>query len=163
MMRYGFSGTWSCRTTAGGGAAARAARARAAPPPAQAVAVRNVALRTAVMGTGARTCMVLPSALVRFTGCVVGRRAAGEPLAKRFRIVGQAPLLEDRQRHRPHAAFAPAGGETLLLQPGFELVRLGVGGDGPLEQLSLDREPDCVGGRIPLAAPPPPLRSVERG
>src|SRR5207245_11542810 len=106
MMRYGFSGTWSCCTTAGG-AAARAARPRAAPPP-QAVTVRNVALRTAVMGTGARTCMVLPSALVRrrcafllallscpLTDCVVGRRAAGEPLAKRFRMMGQAPLLED--------------------------------------------------------------------
>src|SRR6266704_2530355 len=121
MMRYGFSGTWSCCTTAGGGTAARAARPRAAPPPPQAVTMRNVAPRTAGLGTGARTCIGSPSALVRrrctlllalrscpLTDCVVGRRAAGEPLAKRFRIVGQAPLLEDRQRHRPHAAFAPA-------------------------------------------------------
>src|ERR1044071_2900772 len=115
MMRYGFSGTWSCCTTAGGAAAACAARPRAALPP-QAVTVRNVALRTAVLGTGARTCMVLPSALVRcrcalllalrrcpFTRRVVGRRAAGEPPAKRFRILGQAPLLKDRQRHLPRS------------------------------------------------------------
>src|SRR3989454_576914 len=59
----------------------------------------------------------------------------------------------------------PAGArrETLLLQPGLELVRRGVGGDGLLEQPSLDREADCVGGRIALAPLAPPLRRLQGG
>src|SRR5205823_3462284 len=45
---------------------------------------------------------------------VIRRRAAREPLAERGRLLCQAPLLEDRQRHRAHAAFAGPGHQALL-------------------------------------------------
>src|SRR2546426_7650450 len=73
-----------------------------------------------------------------------------------------APFLEDRQRHRPDAALGPAGAEALLVQPGLEVVRIGIGGDRSLEQLALDRQADRVGGRVALAAAPAPLGCVER-
>src|SRR5437879_4176421 len=94
---------------------------------------------------------------------VVRRCAAGEPVPKRVRVVRQAPLLEDRQRHGPHPALAATGGQALLVQPRFECVGLGVGGDRALEQVPLDRQADRVGGRVALAPPPSPLRSVEGG
>src|SRR6267378_1978965 len=97
------------------------------------------------------------------TGRVVRRCTAGEPVPERVRILCQTPLLEDRQRHRPHSALARACGEALLLQPALELVRRGVGGDGLLEQPSLDREADRVGGRVALAPLAPPLRRLEGG
>src|SRR5207245_4346960 len=78
-------------------------------------------------------------------------------------ILGQTPSLADLQRHRPHSPLARTCGETLSLQPGLELVRRGVGGDGLLEQPSLDREADRVGGRIALAPLAPPLRRLEGG
>src|SRR5205807_4991292 len=94
--------------------------------------------------------------------CVVRRGSASQPVPERVRVVRQAPLLEDRQRHGPHPALAAAGGQALLVQPRFECVGLGVGGDRALEQVPLDRQADCVGGRVPLAPPPSPLRSVQR-
>src|SRR2546428_2525599 len=97
------------------------------------------------------------------TGSYDRRCTAGEPVPERVRILCQTPFLEDRQRHRPHSALARACGEALLLQPGLELVRRGVGGDGLLEQPSLDREADRVGGRIALAPLAPPLRRLEGG
>src|SRR5437899_2261798 len=42
-------------------------------------------------------------------------------------------------------------------------LRRGAGGDGLLEQPSLDREADCVGGRIALAPLAPPLRRLQGG
>src|SRR5437773_8740746 len=93
---------------------------------------------------------------------VVRRCAAGEPVPERVRIVRQAPLLEDRERHGPHAALAPTGGQALLVQPRLELVGLGAGGDRSLEQVPLDRQADCIGGRVPLAAPASSFRSVQR-
>src|SRR5438132_268353 len=159
MMRYGFSGTSSWRTTSGGGPAG-AARPRA-PSPRQAASARRVP-QNAATSTRARTGMLFSLTIGVRRGGVVRRRTAREPRAERVRIVGQTPFLEDRQRHRPHAALGSAGGEALLVQPGFEIVRVGIGGDRALEQLPLHRQADGVGGRIPLAPPPPPFGGVER-
>src|SRR6267378_4762669 len=93
---------------------------------------------------------------------VVRRRPTCEPIAKVVCLFGQLPFLEDRQRHRAHAPLAGAGREALLLQPPFELLRLGVGRDRPLQQVELDRQPDRVGSRVALAALAPALRRVER-
>src|SRR5436190_14212549 len=156
MMRYGFSGTWRSFTTAGGGPAGGQARPRAPPP--HPTAVSTVPLRIATRMRKA-TCILSSPSLRKG---VVRRCAAGEPVPERVRVVRQAPLLEDRQRHGPHPALAAAGGQALLVQPRFECVGLGVGGDRALEQVPLDRQADCVGGRVPLAPPPSPLRSVQR-
>src|SRR5438552_3135621 len=156
MMRYGFSGTSRSFTTAGGGPAAGHARPRVPPP--HPTAVRTVPLRIATRMRRA-TCIVSPS----LRKCVVRRCPTGQPLPERVRVVGQAPLLEDRQGHGPHAAFASTGVQALLVQPRLEFVGLGVGGDGSLEQVPLDRQADRVGGRIPLAPPSSPLRCVEGG
>src|SRR5438477_12325964 len=100
MMRYGFSGTWRSFTTAGGGPDGGQARPRAPPP--QPTAVRTVQLRivtgmrraTANVSPSLRTCVFLPCHKI-------------QRFPERVRVVGQAPLLEDRQGHCPHAAFAP--------------------------------------------------------
>src|SRR6266699_329283 len=157
MMRYGFSGTWRSFTTAGGGPAGGQACPRVPPP--QPTAVRTIPLRNATRIRRA-TCILSSPSLSKG---VVRRCAAGEPVPKRVRVVRQAPLLEDRQRHGPHPALAATGGQALLVQPRLELVRLGVGGDRSLEQVPLDRQADCIGGRVALAPPPSPLRSVEGG
>src|SRR2546422_10116829 len=157
MMRYGFSGTWRSLTTAGGGPAGGQARPRVPPP--QPTAVRTIPLRNATRIRRATCILSSPS----LSEGVVRRCAAGEPVPKRVRIVRQAPLLEDRERHGPHPALAPTGGQALLVQPRLELVGLGVGGDRALEQVPLDRQADCIGGRVALAPPPSPLRSVEGG
>src|SRR5438309_5145810 len=60
--------------------------------------------------------------------CVVRRGSASHPVPERVRVVRQAPLLEDRQRHGPHPALAAAGGQALLVQPRSDCVGLGVGG-----------------------------------
>src|SRR6266702_1632901 len=156
MMRYGFSGTWRSFTTAGGGPAGGQARPRVPPP--HPTAVRTIPLRNATRICRA-TCILSSPSLSKG---VVRRCAAGEPVPERVRVVRQAPLLEDRERHRPHPALAAAGGQALLVQPRFECVGLGVGGDRALEQVPLDRQADRVGGRVPLAPPPSPLRSVQR-
>src|SRR5437016_8466661 len=157
MMRYGFSGTWRSFTTAGGGPAGGQARPRVPPP--HPTAVRTIPLRNATRICRA-TCILSSPSLSKG---VVRRCAAGEPVPKRVRVVRQAPLLEDRQRHGPHPALAATGGQALLVQPRLELVGLGVGGDRALEQVPLDRQADRVGGRVALAPPPSPLRSVEGG
>src|SRR2546426_3666766 len=157
MMRYGFSGTWRSLTTAGGGPAGGQARPRVPPP--QPTAVRTIPLRNATRICRA-TCILSSPSLSKG---VVRRCAAGEPVPERVRVVRQAPLLEDRERHRPHAPFAPTGGQALLVQPRLELLGLGVGGDRSLEQVPLDRQADCIGGRVALAPPASPLRSVEGG
>src|SRR5437016_7480089 len=157
MMRYRFSGTCRSFTTAGGGPAGGQARPRAPPP--HPTAVRTIPLRNATR-TRRATCIRFSPSL---SEGVVRRCAAGEPVPERVRVVRQAPLLEDRERHRPHAPFAPTGGQALLVQPRLELLGLGVGGDRSLEQVPLDRQADCIGGRVALAPPPSPLRSVEGG
>src|SRR5712691_6772350 len=157
MMRYGFSGTWRSFTTAGGGPAGGQARPRVPPP--HPTAVRTIPLRNATRIRRA-TCILSSPSLSKG---VVRRCAAGEPVPKRVRVVRQAPLLEDRQRHGPHPALAAAGGQALLVQPRFECVGLGVGGDRALEQVPLDRQADRVGGRVPLAAPASSFRCVEGG
>src|SRR6266576_6032121 len=156
MMRYGFSGTWRSFTTAGGGPAGGQARPRVPPP--HPTAVRTIPLRNATRICRA-TCILSSPSLSKG---VVRRCAAGEPVPERVRVVRQAPLLEDRERHRPHAPFAPTGGQALLVQPRLELVGLGVGGDRSLEQVPLDRQADRVGGRVPLAPPASSFRSVQR-
>src|SRR5436309_7256930 len=156
MMRYGFSGTWRSFTTAGGGPDGGRARARAPPP--QPTAVRTVELRIVTRMRRA-TCIVSPS----LRKCVVRRCPTRQPFPERVRVVGQAPLLEDRQGHCPHAAFAPAGGQALLVQPRLEFIGLGVGGDRALEQLPLHGQPDRVRRRVALAPPPSPLRRIEGG
>src|SRR6266700_6169755 len=157
MMRYGFSGTWRSFTTAGGGPAGGQARPRAPPP--HPTAVSTVPLRIATRMRKA-TCILSSPSLSKG---VVRRCAAGEPVPKGVRVVRQAPLFEDRQRHGPHPALAAAGGQALLVQPPLELVGLGVGGDRSLEQVPLDRQADCVGRRVALAPPASSLRCVEGG
>src|SRR6266404_1808642 len=156
MRRYGFSGTWRTFTTSGGGPAGGHARPRAPPP--HPTAMRTMPLRNATRIRRA-TCIVSPS----LRKCVVRRCATRQPVPERVRVVRQAPLFEDRQRHGPYPALAAAGGQALLVQPRFECVGLGVGGDGPLEQVPLHRQADRIGGRVALAAPPSPLRCVEGG
>src|SRR6266581_1379467 len=157
MREYGLSGTCSGFTTSGGGPAGGHARPRAPPP--HPTAVSSVPLRIA---TRMRKAMCILSSPSLRKG-VVRRCAAGEPVPERVRVVRQAPLLEDRQRHGPHPALAAAGGQALLVQPRFECVGLGVGGDRALEQVALDRQADCIGGRVALAPPPSPLRCGEGG
>src|SRR6266576_6240648 len=156
MMRYGFSGTCRSFTTAGGGPAGGHACPRVPPP--QAPAVRITPLRNATRMRRA-TCIVSPS----LRKCVVRWGPTGQPVPERVRVVRQAPLLEDRQRHGPHPALAAAGGQALLVQPRLEFIGLGVGGDRALEQLPLDRQADCIGSRVALALPPSPLLRVEGG
>src|SRR3989442_8107183 len=176
MMDCGLGGAWSGSSPSWCGLAAAALRPRAALPPLQAASVRRAPPRTAATRTRALTCMCSPWLITRArlrrtgslairptTGRVVGRCAPGEPVAEGLGILCQTPFLEDRQRHRPHSPLARTCGETLSLQPGLELVRRGVGGDGLLEQPSLDREADRVGGRIALAPLAPPLRRLEGG
>src|SRR2546422_693401 len=91
-------------------------------------------------------------------------RRGGDDVVRARRGPGGAQHLPRRARRPPPPApGAGARRETLLLQPGLELVRRGVGGDGLLEQPSLDREADCVGGRIALAPLAPPLRRLQGG
>src|SRR6266705_1190414 len=157
MMRYGFSGTWRSFTTAGGGPPGGHARPRAPPPPPTAVTTSPLRNATRIRRA---TCILFSPSLSKG---VVRRCAAGEPVPERVRVVRQAPLLEDRERHGPHPALAAAGGQALLVQPRFECVGLGVGGDRALEQVPLDRQADRVGGRVPLAAPASSFRCVEGG
>src|SRR2546430_11418953 len=138
MMRYGFSGTWRSFTTVGGGPAGGHARPRVPPP--HPTTVRTVPLRIATRMRRA-TCIVSPS----LRKCVVRRCPTRQPVPERVRVVGQAPLFEDRQGHGAYAAFAATGGQALLVQPGLEFVRLGVGGDGPLEQVPLIVRPIASG------------------
>src|SRR6266853_3724131 len=156
MMRYGLSGTWSGFTTSGGGPAGGHARPRAPPP--HPTAVRTIPPRIATRIRRA-ACIVSPS----LRKCVVRRCPTRQPLPERVRVVGQAPLLEDRQCHRPHPTLAAAGAQALLVQPRLECVGLRVGGDGPLEQVPLDRQADRVGRRVALAAPASSFRCVEGG
>src|SRR2546422_2315490 len=100
----------------------------------------------------------LPSSLATR---VVRRRALGQPIPKRSGVQGQAPLLEDRQCHRAHAALRRSRGRALVEQPRLELIRVWVGGDGAVEQIALDREPDRIGRRVPLATLPPAFRGFE--
>src|SRR3989454_4484738 len=95
--------------------------------------------------------------------CSSDLRSAGQPVAERIGFLRQAPFLKDRERHRPYAALGSACGQTLPVQPGLELVRRGVGRDGPFEEVSLDRQADRVGGRVALATPASPLGRVEGG
>src|SRR3989442_2994172 len=155
MRKYGLSGTWSGFTTSGGGPAGGHARPRAPPP--HPTAVRTIPPRI-VTRIRRATRIVSPS----LSKGVVRRRAASEPVPERVRVVGQTPLLENRQRHGRATALATAGGQALLVQPCFECVGLGVGGDGPLEQVPLDRQADRIGGRVALAPPPSPLRGAQR-
>src|SRR6266576_4845698 len=97
-----------------------------------------------------------------FRAGVVRRSTVAEPGAERVRVVGEAPFLEDRQRHGPHAALGAARRETLRVQPGLEVVRCRIGGDRPLEQLPLDRQADRVRGGVALAPLATALRGVER-
>src|SRR3989441_2351015 len=142
-MWEGLCGTCICFTTSGGGPAAAGVRPRAALPPPQATSVRRAPPRTAATRTRALTSMCSPSLITRArlrrtgslairptTGRVVGRCPPGEPVPAGLGILCQTPFLEDRQRHRPHSPLARTCGETLLLQPGLELVRRGVGGAG---------------------------------
>src|SRR6266852_1959509 len=92
---------------------------------------------------------------------VVRRRALRQPIPKRRSVLGQAPLLEDRQRHRAHAALRRSGGRALREQPCLELVRLRVGGDGAVEQIALDGEADHVWRRVPLATLAPAFGGFE--
>src|SRR6266513_315657 len=138
MMRYGLSGTWRSFTTAGGGPAGDAWRR--APPP-QPASAMTMPLSTTTRA-GAATCL------------------------------GYLPLSETassdgapRASQSPNAAasFARPCGQALLVRPLLDPVRIGVGGDRPLEQVALHRQADRVRRRVALAAPPPPLRRVERG
>src|ERR1044072_3905400 len=95
-------------------------------------------------------------------GCVVGRCSPRQPLPERFRFPRQAPLLEDRLGHGPHATVPLSGGPALLQQPRFEIVRLRVGGDRQLQELPLEGEPDGVGCGIALAPLAASFRRVER-
>src|SRR2546429_2579287 len=151
MIRDGVSGPWSGRSSAAAGAAG--ARARRAPPPRAATTSNTPHPRT----------FMAPPPLPRGppAGGVVRRRTTREPIAKRVGFVSQPPFLEDRQRHRAHATLAGAGREALLLQPRFELVRLRVGRDRPLQQVEFDRQSDRVGRGVALAALAPPLRRLE--
>src|SRR2546429_8696042 len=151
MIRDGVSGTWSGRSSSAAGAAG--ARARRAPPPRAATTSNTPHPRT----------FMAPPPLPRGppAGGVVRRRTTREPIAKRVGFVSQPPFLEDRQRHRAHATLAGAGREALLLQPRFELVRLRVGRDRPLQQVEFDRQSDRVGRGVALAALAPPLRRLE--
>src|SRR5512145_987914 len=109
----GFSASRNCGSTA------VAAPCSAAPPqPAASAAipasVTNVAQRDTVpigpsSSRGARIGVVADR--------VVRWRAPRQPLAKRPCRVGQAPLLEDRERHRTQAALGRAGRETLAVEP----------------------------------------------
>src|SRR3989442_5331660 len=125
MMRWGFSGAWRSSTPAGGGPAGGHARPRVLPP--HPTAVRTVPLRIATRMRRA-TCIVTPS----LRKCVVRRCPTRQPLPERVRVVGQAPLLEDRQGHDPHAAFASTGRHELLLKPRLAFVGLGAGGDATI-------------------------------
>src|SRR2546422_7295533 len=156
MMRYGFSGTWRSFPTAGGGPAGGHARPRVPPP--HPTTVRTVPLRIATC-TRRATCIVSPS----LRKCVVRRCPTRQPVPERVRVVGQTPLFEDRQGHGAYAAFGATGGQALLVQPRLEFVGLGVGGDGSLEQVPLDRQADRVGCRVAPTAAPAPLRRVEGG
>src|SRR5919109_1123501 len=102
MMRYGFSATCRSFTTAGGGPAAGHAWRRA--PPLQAASAMAIPLRTTTRVDAAMYIDSPPSKSIR-TG-VIRRRAAREPVAEPGRFLGQAPLLEDRERHGTQAAFA---------------------------------------------------------
>src|SRR6266851_8986324 len=115
MREYWLSGTWSGFTTSGGGPAGGHARPRAPPP--LPTAVRTIPPRIATRIRRA-ACIVSPS----LRKCVVRRCPTRQPLPERVRVVGQAPLLEDRQRHGSHPALAAAGGQTLFVQPCFECV-----------------------------------------
>src|SRR2546430_11557397 len=134
-------------------AGAAGAPARRAPPP-QAATTSNAPHHRTFMGSPS-----LPRGPT--AGGVVRRRTTREPIAKRVGFLSQPPFLEDRQRPRAHATLAGAGREALLLQPRFELVRLRVGRDGPLQQVEFDRQSDRVGPRVALAALAPPLRRLE--
>src|SRR6266545_2197925 len=94
---------------------------------------------------------------------VIRRRALGQPIPKRPGAQRQAPLLEDRQCHRAHAALRRSRGPALLEQPRLELIRVWICGDGAVEQIALDGEPDHIGRRIALATLPPAFRSFESG
>src|SRR5207244_12249408 len=96
-----------------------------------------------------------------FATRVVVRRALGQPIPKRPGGQRQAPLLENRQRHRTHAALCGSRGRALLEQPRLERIRVWVGGDGAVEQIALDSEPDGIGRRVPLATLPPAFRGFE--
>src|SRR5947208_15355275 len=96
-----------------------------------------------------------------FATGVVRRRAVRQPIPKRPCTQGQAPLLEDRQCHRAHAALRRSRGRALREQPRFELIRIRVGGDGAVEQSALYRKPDRIGRRVALATLPPAFRCLD--
>src|SRR5712692_9513898 len=151
MMRYGL---WSSRRTFTASELAILSHATGAlrppHPVASTIALTNSRLRI----------VSLPSSLATR---VIRRRALGQPIPKRPGTQGQAPLFEDRQCHRAHAAFRRSRGRALLEQPRLELIRVWVGGDGAVEQIALDREADRIGRRVALATLPPAFRGLEGG
>jgi hypothetical protein len=86
----------------------------------------------------------------------------GQPVPKRPGTECHAPLLVDRQRHRPHPAFPRSRGRALLEQPCLEFIGVRVGSGGALEQLALDGEPDRIRRRIALATFAPAFGRCER-
>src|SRR5216683_1189062 len=154
MMRYGL---WSSRRTFTASELAILSHATGALRPPHPVA------STITLTNSRLRIRSLPSSLTR----VVRRRALGQPIPKRRppspRAQGQAPLFEDRQCHRAHAAFRRSRGRALLEQPRLELIRVWVGGDGAVEQIALDREADRIGRRVALTTLPPAFRGFEGG
>src|SRR6266851_1611271 len=152
MMRYGL---WSSRRTFTASELAILSHATGALRPPHPVA------STITLTNSRLRIRSLPSSLTR----VVRRRALGQPIPKRRppspRAQGQAPLFEDRQCHRAHAALRRSRGRALLEQPRLELIRVWVGSDGAIEQIALDREADRIGRRVALATLPPAFRGFE--
>src|SRR5882762_10692019 len=97
-----------------------------------------------------------------FATRVIRRRALRQPIPKRPGAQRQTPLLEDRQCHRAHAALRRSRGRALLEQPPLELIRVWVGGNGAVEQIAFDGEPDHIGRRVPLATLSPAFRCFDR-
>src|SRR5574341_879396 len=140
MMR---SGLWSSRRTFTASELASRSHATGAVRPPHPVA-STIALKSSRLRIRS-----LPSSLA---SRVIRRRALDQPVPERPVTLCQAPLIEDRQGHRPHAALRGSRSRALLEQPPLECTRLRVGGDGALEQIALDREPDRIGRRVALAA-----------
>jgi len=143
--------TWPGVTAAGSIATSAAVAA------ATAIAICIGAILPAALAPGRRIAET-PSV----TASVLRRRPRLQPPAEVVRFDGELPFSQQRQRHRAHRA-ARRDLERAREQPRLEAIRCGILAHCSLEQLALDREPDPIRGGVPLAAPAPALRGVERG
>ena len=90
---------------------------------------------------------------------IVGRRSLAEPDSKLPQRMGQSPFVENGSCHGRRRArkFWSCAGERIIEQPFFKCFGIRVFGNGPRQQIALDRQSDRIGCLVAFAFAPAPF------